>query len=196
MSNEMKNKKKNPLPFRIVSVKTAKVIKKTKEQKSEKGFSLVEVLIAIFVAVFIGIAAVALLNARAVGINEKAETKEAETRAEEALSALSAVAPDLSSGGSFEVLSENKIRLSNCSAANCDYVLYPDVSDTQRTSLAKGYPYGSTIPTSSQMAFLRRWRVDDVDNSYGLKKITIAILKSETETSPLVIEETVVGVNR
>lgn len=192
----LKNKKKNSLPFRIVSIKTAKVIKRVKSANQNQGFSLVEVLIAIFVAVFIGVAAVSLLNARAVGITEKADTKEAETRAEEALSALSAVAPDLAVGGAFEVVSENTIRLNTCSDTTCDLIVFPDLTDSQRTSLAKGYPYGSTIPTTSQMTFIRRWRVEDVDSNYGLKKITVAILKSATDTSPIVIEETVVGINR
>ena len=192
----MKNKKKNPLPFRIVSVKTAKVIKRVKSENQEKGFSLVEVLIAVFVATLIGIGAVALLNARAVGINDKAETKEGETRAEEALSALTAVAPDLNAGGSFQVVSESAISLSACTLETCDYVVYPDATESQRTSLAKGFPYGSTIPSTSQMTFIRRWRVDEVDSNYGLRKITVAILKSETDTNPIVLEETVVGINR
>jgi type II secretory pathway pseudopilin PulG len=198
-----------------------KSVKTTKDNSS--GFSLIEVLVAIFVAILIGLAAVSLLNSRAVGIEDKTTVQEAETRAEEALSALTAVAGDLPIGGSFEVERDAIALKERCTSKNCDYVLAPDMPEELRTSPAKGYAYQSTgvilhtedtievdggtkggvitgdddnLPKGHQVAFLRRWRVDEVDGSYNLRKITVAIFKDEKSTSPMVLEESIIAINR
>ena len=122
--------------------------------------------------------------------------QEAQTRAEEALSALTAIGPDLPIGGSFGVLDDNKLKISACSDQTCDFVLLPDVPENQRLSFAKGFPYSSALPDGSQKFFLRRWRVDEVDGNYNLRKITVAILKDENTNEPVVLEETTIGINR
>ena len=164
-----------------------------KNNAGSGGFSLLEVVIAVFVGSIIGIAALSLLNARAVSVLENQDVQEAETRAEEALSSLTAVASDLPVGGSFIVLDEdNKIKLdSDCTDQTCDYVLLPSPPENQRTSPAKGFPFSSSVPEGSQVLFLRRWRVDETDGEYGLRKITVAVLKDENSKAPIILEDAI-----
>lgn len=160
----------------------------------QSGFSLMEVLVAIFVALLIGIIAVSLLSARAASVHDNATVQEAETRAEEAISALSAIANELPIGGSFENAGDNEINPLACSAQTCDFVL---LSDTlPRSSSAKGVPYSTELPQGTEKMFLRRWRVDEVDADYKLRKISVAIVKDENDEMPVVLEETIIAVDR
>lgn len=163
----------------------------------QSGFSLIEVVIAIFVATLIGIAAVSLLKVRAGGIEDTETVQRAENSTEEALSALTATAADLAVGGSFSVDRSGKVDLGNCTAQTCDLVLSTDAIEDQRTSPAKGVPYGQAgIRGKEPPLFVRRWRVDDIDGNYQLRKITVAVFKDEKSIDPIVIEESTVGVTK
>ena len=172
----------------------------------DKGFSLLEVLVAIVVVSLIGLAAVALLKACAAGLEDNATVQEAQTSAEEALSALTAGARSLPEGGSLVDLGDARIRPSPCDAQFCDFVLTPDLPASERTSPAQGYAYpnnpvcsGGTCampPAGYQFAFVRRWRVDVVNSDYRLRKITVAILKDESSAQPIVLQETVVALGQ
>lgn len=160
---------------------------------SMRGSSLIEVVIAIVIGLGIGVTGLYVLNARVVSVDNVRVTKEAENAGEEALSGLSAVASDLAPGGSFTVINDGVLTISSCSVADCDYVLEPDIDATQRTSPAKGFPWGSAIPNGFRVAFLRRWRVVDVNTNYRLRNVTVALLKDEADTKPSLIVETTVS---
>ena len=162
----------------------------------EKGFSLLEIVLAIFISLLIAVAALSLLNTSAIGNEDKQLVVEAETRTEEALSALSAVVTDLPEMESFTVLEDNVIRPLNCQPQSCDYVVFPETNESFRTSSAKGIPYGSPLPEGSEIRFIRRWRIQVVEGNYNLRRITVAVLKSEQDDKPIVLEETIVGVDR
>lgn len=173
----------------------------------DNGFSLLEVLVAIVVVSLIGLAALALLNVRAAGLEDNATVQEAQTSAEEALSALTAGARNLPAGGSLVDIGDARIRTLPCDAQFCDFVLTPDAPEGERTSPARGYPYatnpaciGSACapapPVGYQFAFVRRWRVDVVNSDYRLRKITVAILKDENSAQPIVLQETVVALGQ
>lgn len=170
---------------------------KIKNNQASRGFTLLEALIAVFIVTIIGIAALSLLNVRAVGVLDNKDSQEAETRAEEALSGLVAIAQDLEVGGTFQVVADSKIRISGeCTDQTCDYVLIPAVPDYQRTSPAKGYPFTSPIPDGSQVLFLRRWSIEDTNSDYGLRKITVAVMKNAESDQPMLLEDTVVAITR
>ena len=173
----------------------------------DSGFSLLEVLVAIVVVSLIGLAAVALLNARAAGLEDNATVREAQTSAEEALSAVTAGARNLPEGGSLVDLGDARIRTLPCDAQFCDFVLTPDLPASERTSPARGYAYPNNPvcsgracavvpPSGYQFAFVRRWRVDVVNSDYRLRKITVAILKDESSAQPIVLQETVVALEQ
>ena len=167
------------------------------KQNISAGFSLLEVVVAIFIATLIGLAALSLLNARAVGVLDNQDVQEAETRAEEALSTLTAIAPDLQIGGSFEVIGDNRVKVTgDCDDQSCDYVLFPAAPENLQTSPAKGFPYSTKIPEGSQIMFLRRWRVDETDSEYGLRKITLAVLKTVKSDQPMVLEDAIEPLSR
>lgn len=159
----------------------------------QKGFSLVEVIVAALIAALIGIAAVALLNTRAAAVADGAEFQEAATHTESALSALTADPTAVpSSGGAFERISETEVELKPCSDSTCDFILDAAAGGTGQTSPAKGFLYSAPLPADTRKIFLRRWRTDDAGGEYNLKRVTVAVFKSEESTSPIVIEESVV----
>ncbi len=171
-------------------------MKKSNFYFNQTGASLLEVVIAIVIGLAVGITGLYMLNARVLSVEDGRVTNEAENAGEEALSALSGSAPALVSGGSFTAVSDNILTLSACTTSTCDYVLLPDISSSWRTSPSKGYPYGSPIPTGYSVAFFRRWRVEDVNPTYNLRKITVAILKDEDDNKPSLIAETTIKILR
>ncbi|MCY7375276.1 MAG: hypothetical protein LH472_04810 [Pyrinomonadaceae bacterium] len=167
-----------------------------KNSKNQTGSALIEVLLASVIGIAISLAAMYVLKGAIVATEDNRAAEESKNTAEDALSSLSAVAPDLSVGGSFTAISDNVLTLAPCTALTCDYVLFPDVDSSLKTSLAKGYPFGSPIPTGSNIAYLRRWRVEDTDADYNLRQIRVAMVKNETDTKPVFIMETVVLMKR
>lgn len=178
--------------------------RKNSRDTRNKGISLLEVLVAIVVVSLIGLAAVALLNARSTALEDNNTVQEGQASAEEALSALSAAARALPEGGSFNSLGDYNLQLLPCQPESCDLVLTPDAAAHLRTSPARGYPYppcpgGSCAPAppaGHEIAFVRRWRVETVTGDYRLRKIIVAVLKDAQSTQPLVLQEMVVAVDR
>ncbi len=165
-------------------------------RKNQRGSALIEVLLASVIGIMISLAAMYVLKGAIVATEDNRAAEEAKTTAEDALSSLSSIALDLAVGGSFTAISDNVLTLAPCSASTCDYVLFPDVDSSLKTSLAKGYPFGSPIPNGSNVAYLRRWRVEDTDADYNLRKIKVAMVKNETDAKSVFTMETVVLMKR
>jgi len=170
-------------------------MRKRKLRSGQEGVTIVEVLLSALIGMAICVAGLYVLNAKVLSVESSRVTKEAENAGEESLSALSATASVLTVGGSFTAVNDNVLSLSPCTSQTCDYVLQPDIPSASRTSPAKGFPYGSATPTGYAVAFLRRWRVEDENTSYRLRKITIAVLRDENDTKPSLIAQTTITVN-
>ncbi len=169
---------------------------KKSNEHSERGATLLEVVVAIMIGLVIGVTGLYVLNAKVLSVEDVRVSKDAENAAEEALAGLSAVSADLAVGGSFTAINDNVLTLSSCTVETCDYVLEPDIEAARRTSFGKGFPYGTPVPTGYTAAFLRRWRVEDENPTYRLRKVTVAILKGESDTKPVLIAETTVHLSQ
>ena len=77
-------------------------------------------------------------------------------------------------------------------------MLEPEASPASRVSLAKGVPYQENYhpPAGSVVAFVRRWRVEEIDAPLGLRRVTLAVLSDEQTNKALLIEENTVGLAR
>lgn len=166
-------------------------------QKNEAGSALVEL---VFCAVIIAIA-VMFIGSYLVRFSVSSEISETGERArafsDDALNALTSLpASQLPTESSFN-LNGNALEITApCSVNTCDYITLAPVYGLNlgsRDSIARGKLYDSSpLPD----AFLRRWKVENVDNDLKLKKITVVILRDETSTTPLRIESTIQGFNR
>lgn len=69
-------------------------------------------------------------------------------------------------------------------------MLDPEPDITLRTSPAMGYPSNLGVVAGVRVLFLRRWRIDVVDASLGLREITVVVVPNGTSTQPLAIKRT------
>ena len=158
------------------------------------GFTLTETVIAIVVGALILLCVIRLFGVTAKTTEDNSVTQAAELRAEEGLSALTAVASQLSPGGTFARVGDTDIQLvSECGPSTCDLVFDPEPSLSERTSIAGGVPYGGRAPEGSTLMFVRRWQVEDIrSGDYSLRKVTIAVQRKDVDTTPAVLEETII----
>ena len=158
---------------------------------------MVEVLIACLIGMVVISITLLIVQARYNSLYEQAVSQDARESAESALSALSAVSGSLTVGGTFDLQSDNKIALTgNCTAAFCDYVFAPDAPDAQKTSFARGVPFGTSVPAGSSVKFLRRWKVEEENTNYKLRKITVVVAAGIEDIRPSVAYKTIVPTNR
>lgn len=170
-------------------------MQKTINRKSEKGFTLVEALIAVMVFILIGTLAAYLMTANARSVENAANAEAVTIAAEEALSQLIGNAATLPAGGSFEEKGE-EISVNGCTPQTCDIVLDPAPDATMLTSPAKGIPYveGYQPPTGYTVRYYRLWRIDDIDTEYKLRQVSVAVVDKLKTSEALLIQKTQVGV--
>ena len=160
---------------------------------TQKGFTLIEILVAVFLLAIIISAGAALVHMQGNAVNDYTDISAAEDHLEQALSNLTARVSDLEPGQSYKPVSDGEIELLGCNEKNCDYVLLPDAPKSLKTSAAGGVPYGAKLPDGSAVLFLRRWRVTDINSSYRLHNIGVAILADEKSTEPIISQDTTVS---
>lgn len=165
---------------------------------TNKGFSLIEVIIAIAVGVIIVVIASSLLLTRSKTIDNVTTTKAAENVSEDALSVLSSKASGLILLESYSPVDESTISVSECTEKTCDFILEPDASVELKTSPAGGVLFSTNYvpPIGHRVVFLRRWRVNELNTEYSLRRIGVAILINLESTSPISLQETTVAINR
>jgi prepilin-type N-terminal cleavage/methylation domain-containing protein len=160
------------------------------KNKNNAGFSLIELLIVVVLIAFIGLILVGVFNSKSRKNEDSARAEAASVGASGALEALSQLSSSqLENGGSFTVRDDRTIEITgDCAPQTCDWLVLPSSNDD---SLAKGYPYDAGAnPPLAKTVLLRRWRVDDVDPSLGLKEITVVVLPDKDSTQPLSIKKT------
>ena len=163
--------------------------------QSEKGFTLVEALVAVAVFIMIGVLAAYLMSANARTVDNIATAESVTSSAEEALSRLIGSAGMLPPGGAFSQDGEG-IRITGCTPQTCDIVLDPVPDASRLTSPANGVPYAERYvpPSGYSVKYYRLWRVDDIDSDYKLRQITVAIVNDTKATEALLIQKTQVGI--
>lgn len=172
---------------------------KTIHQKSAArlslGFSLVEVLLAIVVFGVVGYALANFMLSRAT-VAERLETaKGASDRLENALHILTVIPyNDLPLGGSFARVDDATIQPLPCTAQTCDFILDPETSGST-DSLVRGtvWQSGYVAPSGVNVAYVRRWLIEEVDAELKLRRITVAVLADEQSANPLSMVSTIVG---
>lgn len=168
------------------------VIIMTKTQ-NKRGFTLIELLLIVVILSLVGLGFVAIIKGRALSQEEKALSAAAEAGAEGAVEVLGGLPYDqLPDGGSFTLGDDRTINLTgSCLPQTCDWLIIPSPNTD---SLARGFPYETAVePPAAKTVLLRRWLVEDVDSSLGLKRITVVVLVDRESTKPLAIERTIVG---
>lgn len=167
---------------------------KQKLSSNEKGFSLIELLIAIVIFMFVCYALTVMIFSRSIVADRIAASRSASDEAENALTALAAIPySNLQLGGSFSVVDEGRITNTGCTAQTCDSI-YEPTPPGQMTSPAKGVPYGTSLDANLYTRkFVRRWKVEQFDAELRLKRVTVAVLDDEDSSAPLVMQSTIVG---
>lgn len=164
-----------------------------KINENVRGFSLIELLVIVVILSLIGLGFVALFNQRGKSQEEKREAAAAEAGAESAVEVLSNLPYDqLTVGGSFTLGADRSITITGaCSPETCDWLIIPSPNTD---SIARGFPYEVEVaPPSAKTVLLRRWLIEDVDVSLDLKRITVVVASDEENTTPLAIEQLIVG---
>lgn len=196
--------RRNGLCFGFVFTRTSvlalvgdeKDVRKMLSNSKQKGFSLVEVIVALLVVVMIAVISSALLLSRSKTIENTTTTTIAENVAEDALSVLTAKVKDLPLGQSYQPIDESAVEIFPCTDQNCDYVLEPDAPAEQKTSIAGGVGFTKSYepPQGYRIAFIRRWRVLDENTDYRLRRVGIAVFPTIQSTQSIVLQETLVAV--
>jgi type II secretory pathway pseudopilin PulG len=164
--------------------------KKTRNEKrrgGERGFSLIETVIAIAVA-FIGtVIALQFLMVRTGSVLLVERQQQAEESAEGALGVLAARSsrdlPD--TGATFELQADGTLRSNrSCWSGICDQIV--DGPSASHDSPAGGVMYGPP-PSGTTRTFVRRWRVETIDAARQQRRITVAVLSTDASTYPLAV---------
>lgn len=176
-------------PWKFSSVKIEQ--SSSKNENSQSGFTLIEILIIAIIIVIVGSAISVLFLKIGKSHEDTALLTTANAAAENGLEALSNLPREqLTSGGSFSIEDDNQIQIrSVCSTSNCDWLVIPSQGTD---SPAKGTIYQETAP-EGKTVLLRRWLIEDIDAGLGLKKITMVITVDEQSTQPVAILSTTVG---
>lgn len=160
--------------------------------KGQDGFSLIETIIALallFFALIIGMqfllvrTGTALLNERQHGAEEAAEN---------ALNALAARSGQElpASNGTFNMQPDGTIQITDsCTDSNCDGVFTPGEAGSY-ASPAGGVIWSRIekfIASDYELHFVRRWRVDTINQAMGQRKITVVVLPNSNSTRPLAV---------
>lgn len=158
---------------------------------SQKGFSMVELMITLIASLIVTACLLSLLGSNSGAARANADAQELETRADEALAAISAAVAGVPDGGTFSVTGEGNFNAitAPCTTAYCDYVSFPDAPENERTSIAKGL----ISPAGRDVIYVRRWRIDTTNTDYQLRRIVVAIFKTADDTKPLFVQQTTIG---
>ena len=163
------------------------------KKNTEKGFSLIELLIVVVLLAVVGVFVLSAFSGKARKSEDDARAEAALIGASSALEALSQLdESQLTSGGTFTLGRDRTIDITGeCTTETCDWLLLPSPNNDSK---AKGYPYEPGVnPPLGKTVLLRRWRVEDVDVSLGLKEITVVVLVDMQSNAPISIKKTRIG---
>lgn len=162
--------------------------RRTKQMsENERGFSLVEVIIAGFILLLIFAIGLKLTAWRESSQYDTETVKAAQDASFAAFNALGNRLRELPDGGSFEFAENYTIALNPCRVETCDYLLLPASGGD---SFAQGIRWqsGYTAPADARIQFVRRWRKTLRNAELGLYDLTIAVLPDEQSTAPISLE--------
>jgi prepilin-type N-terminal cleavage/methylation domain-containing protein len=169
-------------------------MKQVKIKRSERGFSLIEVLFAVVVFTLVAYALTAMLFSRTLVTERLMASKAAVDSADNALNALTSQPyASLSVGGSFTVIDEGSIGLQSCTEQTCDFIIEPVTAPEESPARGVKWQSGYTPPDGARIVYLRRFRIEDVDAELGLRRLTVAVLTDENADKPLIMQSTIVG---
>lgn len=168
-----------------------------KDRRSERGVTLLETLLAAAIVALVAVGALAALMIQSAAPELEERTRRAHDFADQALEALTAKMVNMgvvsTGGGTFTVAADNRITITGgCTTNWCDKILV-DANGRQLlpgTSVVGGTSFSTAEPAGSRREFFRRWRVTRVTGRPNLREITVAVLDSDTSTSPIVIQTT------
>lgn len=159
----------------------------------ERGVGLIEAVIGILVIAIVSLVGMQLLRVQAEVMLLADRSAKAEAAAKGALDDLSSrSAAMLPAGGSFTVNADGSFAaLGTCSDTYCDLVVR---NQTPLTGAQQGEVFaapwnGGVAPANTDLIYVRRWRVDDLDVARGRKRITIAIFPNGL-LEPFVVRRT------
>ncbi len=173
-----------------------KLSEQARARRNERGFALIETIIGLAMFAIVLTIGLQMLFVRAASIENTARQRAANEWSEAALEALTAgsVSSLPATNGSFDLAADKSIQLTNpCTPQTCDYVLDPSPALGARTSPARGVPWASGYapPAGSSVQFIRRWRIDVMDAALGLRQITVVVIRDETSSAPLTVQQTI-----
>lgn len=165
-------------------------------KRNKNGFTLIELLIVVVIFGIVGSILASFMFSRVNFADRMRANKEASDALQNALTALTTTAYDnLPPGGSFNKIDEGTIEPTGCTPTTCDFVLETPGAMVVRESPAGGVKWksGYVPPEGAQIAFVRRWKIEEMDNVLRLRRVTVAVLADEQSANPLAMIDTIVG---
>lgn len=168
-------------------------IRRRPQDDTEKGFTILEVLLAGALLFLSLVGFLSVMMVQASGLEMERRMRRAHDAADSALEKMSALSRPLEiEGGSFTLTNDQQIELTECTREWCDQLLTDTngVRSGDSDSLAGGTAWDANIPFDAQREFVRRWRFERVPARPDVREITLVVLASEESTKPLVIART------
>lgn len=172
----------------LLAVNHSNITSKAKHN-SQKGFSMIELLVAVTIISITMLAVGALSSLSATGIALVQRKRAAENKAVELTAKLRAQQKvSLPAGGAFAVNpqtgeptrnAQGGVTL-NCSAAYCDRVVTIPSSMEGKSATEKVIGWDEAMPSEATHKFTRAWNVRDEDATRNWRGITVAIFPADS----------------
>lgn len=173
----------------LLSTNAANELSAANSKNSQKGFSMIELLVAVTIISITMLAVGALSSLCANGIALVQRKRAAESKAVELTTKLSAQQKtSLPAGGAFAVNqqtgepvrnAQSSVTLS-CSAAYCDRVITIPSDIEGRSATEKVIGWDDAMPPDANQKFIRAWNVRDEDATRNWRRITVAIFPADS----------------